>query len=197
MEEIWKDIPRFKGYQASNLGRIRTYNKTTYTEKHGIRHWKNRILKFKPSTSSKGNIQGMGYRVALWQDGKPTEFLVARIIATTFLEDLIDSNMTVNHKNGNRLDNRAENLEWVTRKGNITYGFDNDQYRNICVKCKLIGGGKEYEFRSMSKASLFLGRNEGYISNSLKRKSVIRDINKCEYEFEALSKYLGGNYGER
>ena len=47
--EIWKDIPRYPGYQAPNLGRIRTHNKTTYTERHGERHWKDRILKFKPS----------------------------------------------------------------------------------------------------------------------------------------------------
>ena len=29
MEEIWKDIPDYKGYQVSNLGRVRTYNKIT------------------------------------------------------------------------------------------------------------------------------------------------------------------------
>ena len=35
MKEIWKDIPNYKGYQASSLGRIRTYNKITYTKLHG------------------------------------------------------------------------------------------------------------------------------------------------------------------
>lgn len=53
MEEIWKDIPRYKGYQASNFGRIRTHNKTTYTKRHGERHWKDRILEFKPSNPTK------------------------------------------------------------------------------------------------------------------------------------------------
>ena len=98
--EIWKDIPNYSGYQASNLGRIRTYNKVTYTKMHGERHWKDRILSFKPSTSSRKNInQGMGYRVDLWKDGKPKTLLVARLVATTFLENLIDTKMTVNHKN--------------------------------------------------------------------------------------------------
>ena len=48
-QEIWKDIPDYEGiYQASNLGRIRTAsNKTTHSVRHGIRHWEQRILKFK------------------------------------------------------------------------------------------------------------------------------------------------------
>ena len=70
----------------------------------------------------------MGYRVDLWKNGKPKCFLVARLVATTFLEDLIDTDMTVNHKNGNRLDNRVENLEWLSRADNIRYGFENGQY---------------------------------------------------------------------
>lgn len=65
-DEIWKDIPRYEGYQVSNYGRIRSYNKITYTEKHGYRHWKNKILSFKPYTNSKQkSSQGMGYRVDL------------------------------------------------------------------------------------------------------------------------------------
>lgn len=128
MNETWKDIPNYKGYQASNLGRIRTYNKVTYTKKHGIRHWKDRILKFKPSLPTKRTKKGIGYRITLWRDGKPKDFLVARLIATTFLENLIDTKMTVNHKNGNRLDNRVENLEWLSREDNIRYGFEHNQY---------------------------------------------------------------------
>lgn len=92
-KEIWKDIPKYEGYQASNLGRIRTHNKITYTKKHGVRHWKDRILKYKSVNSN------TGYRVDLWINGEPKTFLVARLVATTFLEDLIETSMTVNHKN--------------------------------------------------------------------------------------------------
>lgn len=128
MEE-WRDIKDYEGYQVSNIGRVRTHNKTTYTQRHGIRHWKDRVLSFKPSTNtSQKSKQGMGYRVDLWKNGKPKTLLVARLVATTFLKDFIDTEMTVNHKNGNRLDNRVENLEWLTRKDNIRYGFQNGQY---------------------------------------------------------------------
>ena len=86
-------------------------------------------MKFKPSTTSNSKRkQGIGYRVDLWKDGKPKTFLVARLVATTFLEDLIDTDMTVNHKDGNRLNNNIENLEWLSRADNIRYGFQNGQY---------------------------------------------------------------------
>ena len=84
MEEIWKDIPNYNGYQVSNLGRIRTYNKITY--KKGIkRHWKNRILKYKSKSYNPG------YRVDLWKDGKPKTLLVARLVAFTFFNKDINN----------------------------------------------------------------------------------------------------------
>lgn len=186
MKEIWKDIPDYKGYQASNLGRIRTYNKITYTKIHGERHWKNKILKFKPDYNSKNkNKQGTGYRVTLWKNGRGKDFLVARLIATTFLEDFINTKMTVNHKNGNRLDNRVENLEWLSLADNIKYGFENGQYKQH--KTILYNENERYEFRSKSLASQFLNRNDGYISMCLKnkRKAKSKKTNK-EYNIECI-----------
>ena len=47
--EIWKDVVGYEGiYEVSNKGKVRTHkNKTTYTEKHGVRKWEQRILKQK------------------------------------------------------------------------------------------------------------------------------------------------------
>lgn len=149
---------------------------------HGTRLWKDRILKFKPSTNSKQKSnQGMGYRVDLWKNGKHKDFLVARLVATTFLEDLIDTNMTVNHKNGNRLDNRVENLEWLSRKDNIKYGFENNQYKQINII--LYNDNERYEFRSLVQASLFLKRNSGYVSYALKNNRKILSKNGIEYKY--------------
>lgn len=181
MEEIWKDIPRYEGYQASNLGRIRTHNKTTYTKRHGIRHWKDRILHFKPSTTTKQKSeQGMGFRVDLWKNGKPKTLLVARLVATTFLEDLINTDMTVNHKNGDRLDNRVENLEWLSRSDNIKYGFENNQYQQD--ETILFNETEYHKFRSKTLASIFLKRNRGYISNCIKFNRKIISKDGIEYQ---------------
>lgn len=178
--EIWKDIPRYPGYQASNLGRIRTFNKVTFTKRHGERHWQNRILKFKPSISTKKIKKGPGYRVSLWKNGKSKDFLVARLIATTFLEDFIETEMTVNHKNGDRLDNRVENLEWLSRSENIRYGFENGQYKQY--RTILYNENEKIEFRSQSLASSFLGRKNGYIRNCLKSNRKIVSKNGIEYK---------------
>lgn len=181
-EEIWKDIRGYEGYQVSNLGKIRTYNKTTFTEKHGIRHWENRILKFKPyTTTNQRSEQGMGYRITLWKNGKPKTLLVARLVATTFLEDLIDTNMTVNHKNGNRLDNRVENLEWLSRAENIKYGFENGQYNQQSII--LYNEKENLKFRSLSQANLFLKRNHGYISNCIKHNRTILSKDGIKYNY--------------
>ena len=174
MEEIWKNIPRYEGYQASNLGRIRTYNKTTYTKKHGTRHWKNRILKYK------SNSIKTGYRVDLWKNGKPHTLLVARLVATTFLEDLIETKMTVNHKDGNRLNNKIDNLEWLSISDNIKYGFENGQYKQH--ETILFNDTEYYKFRSKSLAGAFLNRNHSYISNCIKNNRKIYSKDGIEYK---------------
>lgn len=162
MIEEWKDIPEYEGlYQASTLGRIRTHpNKTTANSKYTIRKWNTRIMKGRGKANS-------GYRVGLWKDGKCKEFLVARIVATTFLDNYINTDMTVNHKNGNRFDNRIENLEWLSLADNIRHGFNNGLYP--LKPCVLCGDNGDIKFPSYAEASRFLGRNNGYISCLLKR----------------------------
>ena len=126
-KENWKPIPCYEdSYEASSLGRIRTKEgKTTYTQKHGIRHWKQKILQYK---CKNGDIK-TGYRVDLWKDGKPKTILVARLVASTFIENqLFNNKMTVNHIDGNRLNNKVENLEWCSLKENIQKAFENNLY---------------------------------------------------------------------
>lgn len=178
--EIWKDIPDYEGiYQASNLGRIRTApNKTTFTIKHGIRNWKTRILK------GRGNHYRTGSRVSLWKEGKPKDWLVARLIAITFLGKPNGNANTVNHINGNRLDNRIENLEWLSIGDNIRHAFDT----GLMPYKKIILYNKNYEliFNSMAKASTFIGRNPSYVSLCIKKNRKIMGKNKDIYQYKIL-----------
>ena len=126
MEEKWKDIPGYEGlYQASTLGQIRTCEgKVTSSARFHHRVWKQRIMKQKCTTNTKGRKD---CRVELWKDGVHKTFLVSRLVAMTWVDGYMDG-LTVNHKNGDPLDNRAENLEWLSHGDNIRHGFANGLY---------------------------------------------------------------------
>lgn len=158
MEE-WKDIPGYEGlYQASSEGQIRsTEGKTTSNARYSKRVWKSRVLK------GRGDNRATGKRVSLWKDGKEKDFLVARLVATTFLGDPPDG-YTVNHIDGNRMNNAVCNLEWLTLADNIRHGFDTGLYAKSQKIVRLSDGNKILVFPSMSGASRFLGRNERYVS---------------------------------
>lgn len=171
--ELWRDIPGYEGiYQASNMGAIRTHEgKTTYTEHHGIRHWKQRILKQKHCKSAHGRVDP---KVSLWKDGKEKTWLVSRLVCLAWCEGYADG-LTVNHINGNTLDNRAENLEWVTLSENIQKGFETGLYASNQSPVQLVSAGRVLPFSSMAEASRFVGRNARYVSNCLKLNRPITD----------------------
>ena len=128
------------------------------------------------------NNNFVGYRVTLWKDGKCKDYLVHRLVAATFLENLLNSKITVNHKDGNRTNNNINNLEWVTRKDNIVDGFINDLYPQKSVTIINLDNNGAATFRSLAQASKFLGKNAGYISLLLKRNKRKFTINDTKYE---------------
>lgn len=178
--EIWKDIPDYEGiYQASNYGRIRTApNKTTFTQKHGVRHWKSRIMK------GRGDYYSTGRRVGLWKNGKVKDWLVARLVAITFLGKPTKEANTVNHINGNRLDNRVENLEWLSIGDNVRHAFETGLMPHR--KIKLYNEDCELVFRSMERASMYIGKNHGYISLCLSKNRDAKSHDGVVYKIEVL-----------
>jgi len=164
--EKWKDIPGYEGiYEASNTGKIRTHkDKMTYSVRwNSVRSWEQRELKQKVTKDS-------CHRVCLWKDNKETTLLVHRLVAMAFIEK-IEGKEYINHLDGNRNNNHIDNLEWCDHKENNNHAFDNGlMTTNAEIVLMNKDNGEFKHFRSMAKASEFLGGNHGYLSGCLKRE---------------------------
>lgn len=122
MEEIWKDIKGFEGlYQVSNLGRVRSLDRIILkphprnTSMQMRCLYKGRVLK--PGTNSNG------YWYVELHDNSGNIYWnsIHRLVASTFIPN--PNNLPeVNHIDENRKNNRADNLEWVTKSQNMRHG---------------------------------------------------------------------------
>jgi len=178
MIEQWRDIPGYEGiYEASNTGKIRTAkDKVTQSARFSRRVWKQRELKPKYELRKSGLNKDA--RVNLWKDGVCRTLLVARLIAMAWVDGYVEG-MTVNHIDGNSLNNNADNLEWLSRADNIRHGFDNGAYKSNQRSCVLFNEyGDAYHFESLSAVDRFLNRHNGYTRTALFRnQKILRSLN--------------------
>lgn len=104
-EEIWKDIPRFKGkYQISSFGRVKSLN----YQKTG------REQVMVPNTTGDYNYVNCSI------GGHVYCIKIHREVAILFVPNPANKPY-VNHKDGNKRNNRADNLEWVTAAENSAH----------------------------------------------------------------------------
>lgn len=98
-----------------------------------------------------------GYdEVALYENNKTSRRKVHRLVAETFLDNP-EKFDTVHHKNGNKQDNRVENLEWIDNKEHVT--MHNGK--------KVTIDGIEY--KSLRKAQKSLGINRARITTAIEK----------------------------
>lgn len=183
--ELWKDIPNYEGiYQASTYGRIRSCEgKTTVNSKGLVRVWQQRVLKPKTANRCKECSTNRGdYRVDLWKNGKHKDFLVARLVAMTWVPGYRED-LTVNHIDGNYRNNAVTNLEWLTRGENVRAGYETGLYSSKCKKVTLTDmAGRIISFPSQSSADRYLGRSSGYTSVLIgKGYKCVTDVCGQEY----------------
>ena len=122
-EEIWKDIEGYEGiYQVSNFGRVRSLDRY-YTKPHprnGVpTQYRKKGQIIKTFAGRNGYIG-----TVLKFEHKQKNFMVHRLVAKAFVPGYFDG-ADVNHKDCNRQNNRADNLEWMTRRDNLKYSNGN------------------------------------------------------------------------
>lgn len=175
MEEQWKQVPGYEGiYEASNTGKIRTCEgKITHSVKHGARLWQSRELK------GRGNNPRTGKRVNLWKDKKNKDYLFCRVIAAAWLgldmeqKYVAGKSPTVNHKDGNRLNNALDNLEVVSLKENIHHALDTGlqtSLKRIVLVCT--NTLQEIQCKSYSETGRTIGRSGAYVSDCIIKKKT-------------------------
>lgn len=110
--EIWKAIEGQNGYEVSSAGRVRSIDRVILRCNGRPCRRKGALLKGIPD-----------------KDGYLTAFLagrtchkIHRLVLSTFVENP-ENKRTVNHKNGDKTDNRLKNSEWMTDQENVIHAF--------------------------------------------------------------------------
>ena len=157
----YEPIPNFENYTISKNGEVR---KVTGTRAPRI---------MKPKIDKDGY-----YQIGLRKEGKKHYKSIHRLVATTYLENTC--NFTdVNHKNGDKLNNNVDNLEWCTQRYNTIHSYVcNNRKPNITTNkiCELYkGGNKLGKFNSLIELIDFYKsiENKGY--STLRNKYKYKD----------------------
>lgn len=135
--ERWLPVVGFNGYEVSNLGRVRSY----------LRQGARGFIHSQPvMLATHLNTSGYHCLSLMKQGGGYIKKAVHRLVAIAFHADTYKPHLEVNHKDSNRANPRASNLEWVTRKENCLhasrFGYGakaklsddvKERVRNLCI----------------------------------------------------------------
>ena len=160
MRETYKTIKDYPNYEVSDAGRVRN-TKTGHILRPG---W-----------------DGGGYQhVILCLNGKHKSKLIHRLAADAFLPNP-EYKRTVNHINGDKKDNRVENLEWASDSENIKHAFKTG-LSHITTKQKCRCVETKQEFESQHHAARYFGCCQNSIRASIYKGYKVHK----KYHFELI-----------
>ena len=151
-EEEWRIIPDYPNYAVSNKGNVATL-KTV------------RLRKF---SDHKGYKQCM-----LRKGGKAYNRFVHRLVANAFLP-MPQGGQIIDHINGVRDDNRAENLRWCSQDENLHFPLAKEHREHLCEVCSQynLDGTYVATYKSSFEAEKITGIKCGSIDNCCKGKKL-------------------------
>ena len=158
--EQWKTLNGFNDivdntYSVSNIGNV-----------------VNVVSNIKCSLS---NTRGYKRIYARTKDGKPKSLKVHRLVCFLFSYDPDYNKLQVNHIDGNRCNNRIDNLEWVDTKGNSDHAWATGLNINRGTHC----GSSTHSTDEVRKACEYLVKNRGSVKNT---QNDLHDIGIDETE---------------
>lgn len=140
------------------------------------------VLNNKTGKYLKQNSRGsyLGYSIFIY--GKFKCVYTHRLIAIVFLENP-ENKLTVNHIDGNKLNNSISNLEWSSYQENVKHAWDNGRCKSNLIgndiakkilsqKCRVNG----VEFNSFSDAALHFGVSKSLLSKAFKDQSCTKNF---------------------
>ena len=189
-DEYWKDVVGYEGiYKVSNLSRLKTVSR----EKKVLRNAKEVNIQVVEKLLT-GQINSCGYKVfGLTKNNKYKVNSLHRIVALAFIPNPNNYD-TVNHKDGNKLNNSIDNLEWCTQRENVIHAWRtglSKPYQRIKGIKGVRGKLKKPIYDSPDKyhmAKKVICLKTGKIYGSVKSASVDINIRK-----ETLARMLRGD----
>lgn len=160
-KEIWKSIPNWPEYEISNYGRV--YSHST-----------NRIKSLDENTTGY-------YRITFYRNKKQKRYFVHRLVAMLFVKGYFEGSV-VNHIDGNKHNNYAGNLEWVSQSENTKHcfaiGLHESKRENVRVRVLEIDNLNVFEFPTVVDCANHYGIKEKRIHHRMsKYAGYIPEIN--------------------
>lgn len=160
--EIWKKVKGFNDYSVSSTGRIRN-------DKTGT------IRKLQVYAKDYYSVR-LNYK----------NLLVHRLVAEAFIENP-ENKKIVDHINGDRKDNRVENLRWVTTRENLM-GHGHEQrcnFHRIFIVALNIKTGETIRFKSKTDCAKYFNCNKSQI----RIDHLYKQRNKANWIFKVEKPY--------
>lgn len=116
MIKNWKDIEGYEGlYRVSDIGQVMSYSRQKT-------QWSSKVVFSISEKIIKPQLRGFYLNVVLHKNNKRVCISIHRLVAQAFILNP-ENKSTVNHKNGNKVDNRVENLEWATQAEQVQHSY--------------------------------------------------------------------------
>jgi hypothetical protein len=159
---IWKDIPGYEGfYQVSIYGQVKGVDRMV-----GAKHnYPVKGVLLSPRMGRGGYLD-----LLLYKDGTCKRMAIHRLVAIVFLPNPENKEM-VNHKDGDKTNNRIDNIEWVTRAENMRHAFSNGLVNSSGPRKKpvqMFKDDKKRTFDSITEAAKKIDRSGEALRFALK-----------------------------